>query len=61
MTDFRLQWFDEDRQLWVQQHNWVSEKGYCYRQYDLSDGTSDKVRRISEADFISAYEELLDV
>lgn len=60
MNDFRLEWYDEELGMRIQQHNWVSPKGYFYRQYDREDGTSGKIYRISEAAYILALEELVN-
>lgn len=32
---------------------WISKKGYCYRQYE----TEKRAKRISEREYMSAYEE----
>ena len=60
MNDFRLEWYDEELGMRIQQHNWISPKGYYYRQYDREDGTSSIKFRISEKSFISAVEELVN-
>lgn len=55
--DFRLEFYDDDEQQRIQAHYW-QKNGRFYLQYDRENGTSTKTKRISEAAFISAIEEL---
>lgn len=51
-----IEYRDYETNTDVQEHNWISEKGYCYRQTALSDGTTFPARRIS----LKQYENALD-
>lgn len=55
---FRLEFYDEDKNMRYQVVYFMSEKGYFYSQYCFEDGFSSKVFRISEKDMISAIEYL---
>lgn len=57
--DFVLEWYDDDDAR-IHVHYWISKKGYLYQQYHFDNGTSSKVRRISEAAYLSAFEELIN-
>ena len=50
-----LSWYDDETNLNIQANYWYSGTR-CYRQYCFSDGTSSKVKRISEREYISAIE-----
>ena len=57
MEYFALEWFDEIINLRVQYVYSISKKGYFYLTVNTSDGvTHCKNKRISEKEFISAFE-----
>lgn len=59
--EFRLETYDPDYDVRIQASYCISERGYYYRQYHYDNGISFKPRRISEAEFVSALEELMNV
>lgn len=54
--NFVLEYYDEEEKMRIQYHYWFSN-GRFYRRVIREDGTMSRVRRISEADYISALEE----
>ena len=52
---FILESFDEEKNMRVQFHYWTSGK-YYYSSTELEDGTTVKKQRISEKEYVSAYE-----
>ena len=56
MDDFRIEFYSEEEAQRIQAHYWY-KGGRFYLQYDREDGTSTKIRRISEESYISAIEE----
>lgn len=56
MDDFRIEFYDDDEKQRIQAHYWT-KNGRFYLQYDREDGTSTKVKRISESSYISGIEE----
>lgn len=59
MDDIRITFYDEDEHQRIQAHYWY-KNGRFYLQYDKEDGTSTKIKRISEDRYISALEEIYD-
>lgn len=53
---FILETFDDEINMRVQFHYWTSEKGYCYSSTEFENGTTVRKQRISEHEYISAYE-----
>ena len=58
-TDFILQWFDDDLNIWIQAHYYIKNNRY-YLKYDFSDGTGKKARQISEQKFVDAFLEFIN-
>ena len=53
MNKFLITLLDGD--LYYEGLFWISKKGYCFRKVRIN-GEEGKTKRISEADYISAYE-----
>ena len=52
---FILETFDEEINMRVQFHYWTSGK-YFYSSAELEDGTTARKQRISEKEYVSAFE-----
>lgn len=58
MNEFILQWFDDDKNIWIQAKYYIKNNRY-YQKYEFSNGTGKKARRISEAKFVNAFLEFI--
>ena len=57
---FILEAFDEETNMRVQFHYWTSVK-YFYSSTELEDGTTARKKRISEKEYVSAFETYMNV
>ncbi len=55
-NDFVLEYYDEEEKVRIQYHYW-SKNGRYYRRVITEKGSAGRIRRISEAEYISALEE----
>ena len=57
---FILETFDEETNMRVQFHYWTCGK-YFYSSTELEDGTTARKKRISEKEYVSAFEAYMNV
>ena len=55
-NDFVLEYYDEEEKMRIQHHYWI-KNGRFYRRVTTEKGSAGRIRRISEAEYISALEE----
>ena len=59
-NSFIIETYDEEINMRVQFHYWTSGK-YFYSSTELEDGTTARKKRISEKEYVSAFETYMNV